>query len=259
MTDGIIGPEQPDLFMDPEEIDRLKFVVWQKENSKRYISIDLDNNAAAISSIDLYIYNYPAKGFSLPNLDLYGTGNAIVMNPPPESALEFDLINNNKLSQNDINALRKVTLQLRTFTNVTALLLKWNFTGLFNVQYFGLSELIVHCGEVLFPEYNMQSISFLTPEMYMTTIASNTTTPLTLTCTVSIQGSFEWHWKYRSVYVTDLPSTRLWKADGSRTSILNIQPMFCDNAGTYICEARFSGVTDVYSRMFNISIQSKQT
>ena len=247
--------------MDPEEIDRLKFVVWQKENSKRYISIDLDNNAAAISSIDLYIYNYPAKGFSLPNLELYGTGNAIVVNPLPETALEFYLINNNKLSQNDINALRKVTLKLRTFTNVTALLLRWNFTGLFNVQYFGLSELIVHCGKVFFHQYNMQSISFLTPEMYMTTIVPKTefltTKSLILTCTVSIQGSFKWHWKNGSTNIVESATNSLFTVDGTRTSILKISQLNFSDSGLYLCEASFSGVTDTYSRLFNISFPSE--
>ena len=260
LTDGMIGPEQPNLFMDPNITDRLQFVVWQKENRNRFISIEPTSDTATISTIDLYIYSYPAMGFSLPNLELYGTSSATVINPPPESALEFDLINNDKLSQDD-NNLRKITLQLRMLTTVKALLLKWSFAGLLNVQFFGLSELIVPCIENFLPEYNTQSISFLTPEMHITTVVTRKelriTKLLTLTCTVSMQGSFVWRWKKEFVDIVESPRTSLFTADGTRTSIMKINQLNFADAGTYFCEVRFSGVNDTYSKLFNIVFSSK--
>ena len=261
LTDGIVGLAYPDLFIDPDKIGRKQFVVWQKENRNRFISIEPTSDTATISTIDLYIYNYPAMGFGLPNLELYGTSSATVINPPPESALEFDLINNDQLSQDDVNRLRKVTLRLRMLTTVEALLLKWSFAGLLNVQFFGLSELIVPCIENFLPEYNTQSISFLTPEMHMTTVMRRKefliTKSLILTCTVSMQGSFVWRWKKEFVDIVESPRTSLFTADGTRTSILKINQLNFADAGTYLCEVRFSGVNNTYSRLFNIVFSSK--
>ena len=256
LTDGMVGLAYPDLFIDPDKIGRKQFVVWQKENRNRFISIEPTSDTATISTIDLYIYNCPAMGFSLPNLELYGTRSATVINPPPESALEFDLINNDKLSQDD-NNLRKVTLRLRMLTTVKALLLKWNLIGLLNVQFLGLSEIVL-CADDLLPDYNTKSILFLTPDVYTTTIKSLLTPKsLILTCTVSMQGSFEWLWKKKSINVVESSRTSLFTADGTRTSILSISQPNCADTGTYLCEVRFSGVNDTYSRQFNVSFPGK--
>ena len=257
LTDGMVGPEQPDLFMD-NPIDRLKYVVWTKENEQPYLSIEPTNNSATISTIDLYMYNYPAMGFGLPNLELYGTSSVTVLNnPPPESALEFDLINNDKLSQDDINRLRRVTLRLRMLTTVKALLLRWNFAGLLNFKFFGLSEFVL-CEEDSLPEYdNTQSIPFLAPKMNFTVTLPKIDKSLILNCTVSIQGSFEWQWKNGSINIVQSSTTSLFTADGTRTSILRInEPKFTD-VGTYMCEARFSGMNETYSRLFDIQLPSK--
>ena len=255
LTDGMVGSEYPDLFMETGMTDILKFVVWEKENRKQFISLELTNKTVTISTIDLYIYNYPAMGFSLPNLELYGTSSATVIIPPPESALEFDLINNDKLSQDD-NNLRKVTLRLRMLTTVKALLLKWNLE-LLSMQFFGLSEIVL-CADDLLPKYNTKSILFLTPEVYTTTIKSLLTPKsLMLTCTVSMQGSFEWLWKKKSINIVKSSRTSLFTADGTRTSILSISQPNCADAGTYLCEVRFSGVNDTYSRQFNVSFPGK--
>ena len=256
-TDGILGNDME--LPDSSAIFDPVFIKLMNEG-RQYMIIIPTNNTVTISTIDIYIYNYPSKQYGVPNFSLYRTSRATTLRQPSSQAseLEFDLINNDKLSQNDSGIVHKVTLRLRMPTTLMALLIRWSFDEV-NVRYFNLSEVVL-CADDILPDYFTQSITFITPEAKTTTIKSLSKSKLlTLTCTVSMQGSFEWRWKFRSANVTESPFISLWKADGTRTSILNIHNFFCDYAGTYICEVRFSGVTEVYSRMFDVSFQSKQT
>ena len=256
LTDGLVGPNQPDIDSDD---DRMFFVAWNILNIKPYLSISFSNISAVISSLDLHMLNYPAEGIGLPNLELYGTSNISEINPPPESAVEFDLVGNQQLSQTD-STVRKLTLRLRTPRTFIAIHLRWTFTGLLsNMEWFAISEILLCADESLVsPVYNT---SFLIPEEHTTTIVPRTQflsdTSLILTCNMSIQGSFEWRWRKESVDIEKSPTTTLFTADGTRTSILNISQVNFSIAGTYFCEAKPSGLNATYSRQFDIGFPSK--
>lgn len=256
LTDGMFGPDQPDL---NAANDRSSFVVWDDTNPKPFLSIEPRNNVVMVSSVDLYVLNYPMESIGLPNLELFNTANAAVITDPPlDSAVLFDLVGNGQLSQGD-STVRRVTLRFRTPMTVTGLLLRWNFSGLLNVNFFFMSEFVM-CTDPL-PVYNTGSISFLAPSESMTTVVPTTefltTKPLTLTCTVSNEGSFVWRWRRGPVTIVESSKTSLLTADGTRTSILIINQLDFDDAGTYLCEATFSSVLDFYPRLFDVSFPRK--
>ena len=58
-----------------------------------------------------------------------------------------------------------------------------------------------------------------------------------LSCTVANEGSFQWQW-------TPPPGinfTKMWLADGTRTTIIQISQISAANAGEYTCRASFNG------------------
>ena len=252
LTDGVVVPAQPDL---TSENCRQKMVVWLDSNMNPLMTVEPSNDTAIISTINLYVLNYPSEGFSLPNLQLYESNT---INPPSGSELEFDIINNDQYSQID-ETFHRTTLRLRTPKTVSAFLLKWTFTGLLNVIKFALAEIEL-CADEL-PEYNTQSISFLNPEDSITTIVATTeflvSKELTLTCTVLTQGSFVWHWKKGIQDIVESPTISLYTADGTRTSVLVIRELNLTDAGAYFCETMFAGVPDVSSREFDVQLPSK--
>ena len=253
LTDGVVMPAQPDL---TSENYRQKMVSWFDSNSNPLMTVEPSNDTAIISTINLYVLNYPSEGFSLPNLQLYQSNT---INPPTGSELEFDIINNNQYSQID-KTIRRTTLRLRTPMSVSAFLLKWTFTGLLNVSLFALAEIEL-CADEL-PEYNTQSISFLNPEDSTTTIVAReeflVSKELTLTCTVLTQGSFVWHWKKGTEDIVESPTISLYTADGTRTSVLVIRELNFTDAGAYFCETMFAGVIpDVSCRKFDVQLPSK--
>ena len=260
LNDNVAGPKQPDL-SNSSHVGM--FAAWT-DHSKNYLGLVPTVRPSTISTIDIYFYNNPKRGISLPNFELCGLQRYVPTIIPEQydQQLSFDLINNGQLSQED-EQVRKVTLRLRNPASYSAYLLRWNFNSLFGISWFLLSELTL-CGDLPLPTYpSTNLISFIAP--------SNDTTPispqmglmgngsLVLKCTVSNDGHFKWKW--REGVLVNLqdgdPGIQIFSADGTRSSVLITSAL--KKSVSIHCDASFTAVISYFERIFDISVFSKYT
>ena len=96
LNDGNLRPD----FDNVNDLDQ--FVVWSADSSTPYMSLQV--GILSVSTIDIYVLNYPAEGFGVPNFKLYTTSRATVIDPDDAGSstveiIEFDLVNNAELVQ----------------------------------------------------------------------------------------------------------------------------------------------------------------
>ena len=116
--------------LQPDFDNANEFVVWSEDSTTPYLSVQV--GILSVSTIDIYVLNYPAEGFGVPNFKLYNTSRAAVIDPDDAGGntvqiIEFDLVNNAELSMDD-RTFVKVTLRLRSpilTTSVGGILLRW--------------------------------------------------------------------------------------------------------------------------------------
>jgi hypothetical protein len=221
----------------------------------------------SVSAIDLYILNYPAEEFGVPDLRLYRTSSLAVFDAsnPAAETVEFDLLNNNKLSGDD-STFRKVTMRLRQPVSADVnggYLIRWTFTDLYRVSWLGVSE-VLFCGdsrdfspsEVVF-----QSPASMEPVLLQPSAQVLESRALTLTCTVASQGTFTWEWRKEDCdnIRRDDPKFSILTSDATRTSMLNINNFNFDDSAMYVCEASFTfpGIPS-QARRFEIRHPSKK-
>ena len=137
LGDNVPVPPQPNLDNSGGgNTDIGKFLVWPSSTDKPYITFAL-SSARSITAINIEFLNYPTQGFSLPNLELYEAASAVTVDPNNALLIEFDLVNNNDLSQGDY----QVTNVSLIFSNTSQyFLLRWNYTGVYNLDFFMVSE-----------------------------------------------------------------------------------------------------------------------
>ena len=212
-----------------------KFLVWHNSADRPYVNF-LFSSAQLLTGMNIQFLNYPAQGFSLPNLELYSViGPAIVdPNSPRNQRIDFELQNNNVLSQDDyqIN-----TVSLIFSSTSQYFLLYWNYTGVYNLDFFMVSE-IDFCSNTQPPEITFQDPqsdnSVIMPTVEELTVARH----ITLNCTVSSSGLFEWQWRQNETVLSNSIRFSLFTADGTRTSILRIAGLNVSDAANYVCEVR---------------------
>lgn len=200
----------------------------------------------------------------LPNFELYATSRATLIDPDSNvgdqtaDPIEFDLLNNDQLSKDDF-AVRKITIRPRTpFTrNDNAILFRWTFEGIYDdIQLLVMSEIQL-CGDTQ-EAFTPGTVQFLTPaseEVVMVQPSSTdlTSGALTLSCTVSLQGSFEWQWrKGDSELLKSDSKTSIFSSDGTRTSILIINQLSFEDSDVYSCDAMFATRTDFQTRSHSV-------
>ena len=150
-----------------------------------------------VTTINIELLNYPNQGFSLPNLELYSVPSLVTVDPNSQFAqrIEFELQNNNVLSQDDY----QVTNVSLIFSSSTSqyFLLHWNYTGVYNLDFFMVSE-VDFCSDTQPPGETQITFqdphsdnSVIVPTVEELTIARYST----LNCTVSSSGLFEWQWR----------------------------------------------------------------
>ena len=240
LSDGNLRPN----FDNVNDLDQ--FVVWSENSANPYLSVEV--GVLSVLSINIYVLNYPAEGFGVPNFKLYDTSRASVVDPDDAGSatvrrVEFDLVNNAELSMDD-RTFMKVTLRLRSPISTTPLggiLLRWTFTNLLNVNRLGISE-IVFCANNTY--FQLGGIDFLRPAEPVVTRPSAQVLQsgsLMLICTVSSEGSFTWQW--RKDGGNDLErggKFSIQTADGTRTSVLTINDITFDDSAVYECTASFT-------------------
>ena len=110
--------------------------MWPSSTDRPYMNFAL-NSAQSVTAINIEFLNYPAQGFSLPNLELYEVATGTIVDPNNAQRIEFDLQNNNVLSQDDY----QVTSVSLIFSSTSRyFLLRWNYTGVCNLDFFMVSE-----------------------------------------------------------------------------------------------------------------------
>ena len=237
-------PSQPNLYSE-ESNDIGRFLVWQSDTHDPYISFDLGSERA-VTTVNIEFLNYPAEGFSLPNLQLYVTERLTIINPNA-GAIEFVLLNNSDLSQDDFKV-TNITLHF-TQSESQYFLLRWNYTGVYNLSYFMISEVDL-CFDTQPPDTSAQ-FEFQDPHIDNAVIIPSfedfmTMSTVVLNCTVSISGLFEWQWRQNGTLISDSAKLHVFTADGTRTSKLQLTQLSVSDAASYTCEVRREGSTTCY-------------
>ena len=212
-----------------------KFLVWPNSTDGPYVNFGF-NSAQSITAINIEFLNYPAQGFSLPNLELYSVVGPTIIDPniSNNQRIEFELQNNNVLSQDD-NQVTSVSLILLETLPTPNLLLYWNYTGIYNLDFFMVSE-IDFCSDTQPP--GETQITFKHPQSDNLMIIPTVTIAryITINCTVSSSGLFEWQWRQNETVLSNNIRFSLFTADGTRTSILRIAGLNVSDAANYTCE-----------------------
>ena len=159
LNDGNLRPD----FDNVNDLDQ--FVVWSADSVTPYMSVQA--GILSVSTIDIYVLNYPTEGFGVPNFKLYNTSRATVIDPDDAGSatvgiVEFDLVNNAELSMDD-RTFMKVTLRTRApISNFSSggILLRWTFTNLINVNWLGISEIVFCANDT---DFQPGEIDFLRP------------------------------------------------------------------------------------------------
>jgi hypothetical protein len=199
------------------------------------MTFSFGNLAQSITAISIEFLNYPAQGFSLPNLELYSTTTSAIVdssNPQLAQRIEFDL-QNSVLSPDDYQV-TNVSLILSEELPNNNILLRWNYTGVYNLNYFIVSE-VDFCSNTQPP--GETQITFQHPQSDNSVIMP-TTDELTINCTVSSSGLFEWQWTQNGSVISINDKFSLFTADGTRTGILQITGLNASDAATYTCVVR---------------------
>ena len=254
--DGSPGPQHPHL-------DSNQLVSWTSDTLTPYLAFEMTDPYLTISAIKLHVLNHPAEAISLPNFHLYQTSDPSVTDPntPGIVSVNFDLINNDELSQDDF-IVRRIILRPRTPFSSPGVLIRWDFSDLFNVLWFAMSEVKL-CGDTqptftpseILVEFLSPATDELVPILPSAKVLMGD--PLTLTCTVSLEGSFEWRWRRGIVKLSTTNKTTILSADGTRTSKLFISDLTFEDAGIYACEATFANVFAYETRRHNIQFLGK--
>ena len=238
------GNLQPDFDNVNDVLDQ--FVVWSADSTAPYMSVQA--GILSVSTIDIYVLNYPAEGFGVPDFKLYTTSRATVVDPDDAGSatvgrVEFDLVNNAELSMDD-RTFMKVTLRPRApiSTPFGGILLRWTFTNLLNVNWLAISEIVFCANDT---DFQPGEIDFLRPADPVVALPSAQVLQsgsLMLICTVSSEGSFTWRWR-KDGGNNDLErggKFSILTTDGTRTSVLIINDITFDDSAVYECIASFT-------------------
>ena len=216
-------------------------------------------SAQPVTAMNIEFLNYPAhdQGFSLPNLELYTTIGPATVDPSDDRRIEFDLLHNNVLSRDDY----QVTNVSLIFSSTSQhFLLRWSYTGVYNLNFFMVSE-VDFCSDA--QSSGETQITFQDPQSDNSVVRLATkelTKNTTLRCTVSSSGLFEWQWTQNGNLISSNGRFSLFTADGTRTSILQITRLNVSDATEYTCEVRWRrGGGNYMSRTQTLSFQSMLT
>ena len=234
-------PTQPNL--DSQD-DIGRFFVWERNTTHPYITFDLRvNGQEPFTAMNIEFLNYPSQGFSLPNLHLYSTSGLLDTDPRTAQPIDFVLLHNNRLSQDDYKV-TNITLQFAQARREYLLLL-WDYTGVYNLDFFMVSE-VSFCVDIK----TVTVIEFLDPQMSNSVVVPGVDdmSTVVLNCTVSMSGSFEWQWKQNEGMIINDTKFLIYTADGNRTSKLVISKLSIKDSASYTCEVKHNDGLTVASR-----------
>lgn len=258
LNDGDLGPEQPDI---TNRGHNNRYIVWTK--ASRIPLMALEVSLSRISAIDIYLLNWPAEAFGVPNFQLYQTSQLRLDTSTDGGRtveqVNFDFLNNDQLSQFD-RIIRVVTLRPREPIASAGYLLTWTFSNLDRIDHFAISEIIFREDEA---DFTPGAVVFRIPAseepMNLQPSAKIIRSgPLLLTCSVASEGSFSWRWRENSKDIIPSNAKLIVYSDATRTSILTFNSITFDDAGIYSCEAGFTFPgTSPATRRYNVHFPSE--
>ena len=237
-------PPQPNLENSGSgNSDIGKFLVWHSSTDRPFVNFAFFGSIPSITAINIEFLNYPAQGFSLPNLELYSVVAPTIIDPNSShnQRIEFELHNNNFLSQDDYQV-TSVSLNFSESLTTSNLLLYWNSTRVYNLDFFMVSEVDFYLCSVAQPP-GETDVTFQDPQsdnsvVILTVEELIIARYITLNCTVSSSGLLEWQWSQNGSMLSNNSRFSLFTADGTRTSILQITELSVSDAMEYNCEVR---------------------
>ena len=236
------------------------------------------NTLTRVKGINLFFYNTPSMGIGLPHeieLNWGDVNTVLAMNQVGHAVLS-----NSDLSQED-NTLRNVTIiaipdDSGNETDYRAVSITFRFSDTRRIRWLILSEVeICNCTDKGIHVYTCTIITFSHISITVNYTLRQDSIPVTtqgdesiqlgansihsqinLTCTVEIEGSFEWVWSGPGV-----DTSQKILADTSRTSSITIPQLSIDSAGMYSCQAMYDpqslpmGVTSSATGSISFTLQ----
>ena len=216
-----------------------KFLMWPSGTDSPFMTFDF-GSAHSVTAIAIEFLNYPAQGFSLPNLQLYSISSFFTTDPNNAQRIEFELRNNSVLSRGDYQVTNVSLIFSRSSSST--FLLRWDYTGVYNLNFFMVSE-VDFCNDA--PPCDETQITFQDPpsnnSVIIPTVEELTGTRNTINCTVSSSGLFEWQWRQNGSVISNNGKFNNFTADGTRTSIFQITGLSVSDTAEYTCEVRRRG------------------
>ena len=200
-----------------------------------------------LNRIDLFFLNYPAENIGLPNIDLFIGGTLLI--GTGGTSLGYTISNNDFLSSDD-SMIREIQLQIlpEGYSNPEVIRLEISFSGLYNVDWFFLSEVRFQEGTSPPTAPTLPQIVFEYPQSDNQAVQLPTGNTLQLMCTISTAGLFDWHWMHDGQILTEMKTTL-----ATRTSVLIVSGGFND-ADAYTCEVKHqSEAVFIASRTLRLS------
>ncbi len=243
LSDGERGPLEPDVTRDD---DRRHFVAWNSRNPFPDIVLTPNISPLLATGVELSILNSPRDRIGIPNFTIYG------MNSPYSGVeLEYDVVNNQFLTQND-TTVQQIILNISNPQPYVLYELKWNFTNLYNIDWFLLSEILLLHRDILF---SLRSSGTIMDTPTFITSNSGHVLPdgsIRLNCTIRGHGLYKWTWTFNGSAITNM---EMYTADMTRTGILIVPHTSQTNQlyGRYRCMAQRKLVL-AYSKEYTLAI-----
>ena len=243
------------------------------------------NTLTRVRRVNLFFYNIPSMGIGFPHeIELTWGDNTVIVDNP----LRHAVLGNTDLSQSD-NSLRNVTsavLPDNIGDGYRAVSITFRFSDANRIRWLILSEVEI-CTEGSYMcscLYKIATSAIITFSHISITVnytprqdsiplttqgnelielgPNNIQSQINLTCTVEIEGSFQWVWSGPGVDISQIIL-----ADTNGTSSITIPQLSTDSAGTYSCLAMYDpqslpvGVTSSAngSMSFTLLFDSKYT
>ncbi len=231
LIDGTTVPSTVDL--NASEYVRLFFPWSRTLQPPPYAVFSFNNVEVTIAAIGLSFLNYPNERIGLPNFRVFHARSSIDGSRGTE--ISYTLRDNGVLSTDD-QKLVTVYLDLFPATGVMLenLRIEMSFSDLHYIDWFLLSEVTFDSTRA---NTVLPSISIEQPDSSLQLHSGNS---LQLSCTVAVDGLFEWRWKMGKdrVLTGDIGSPfQVETALATRASFLTKANVCPNDSGNYTCEA----------------------
>ncbi len=233
LGDGSTVPSTVDL--NASEYVQL-FFPWSRTLQPPPYAVFSFNNVETIAAIGLSFLNYPNERIGLPNFRVFHT--RFTSDASGGTKISYTLRDNGLLSTDD-QKLATVYLDLFPVTGVMLenVRIEMSFSDLHNIDWFLLSEVTFDSTRA---RTVLASISFEQPDSSLPVNRGNS---LQLSCSVTVDGLFEWRWMMGKdrVLTGDIGSPyQVETALATRASFLTKVDTVCPtDVGNYTCEATF--------------------